>query len=372
MRLVPILAVVSVGCIDAPTYVAGTGGAGGGTGGAPATVAPSSTGTAGGSTGGAGGGTTTTGMPNTCGDWVLDVGEVCEDGNTFPGDGCSPECQLEAFCGNNVVEPGELCDGSAGCGATCTPGAGNACVGAPELAYGEIMFLTGPPIAGLPACGSEPTRYLGWYDTGPLPMRLVVRFAGTSETFRLSLGCETTTITGCDTTDVTEMLPAHSLVWLAVNAGAENQMRGIQAYLTRWGSFFSTNGDGMTTEGSSTFQWTWVVDNGGEWIVQADGPGQAILVTPPVDLSGLEEAAVHFHSVFAPGAAGTAVVELSTDGTNWVPAGSPPDGEDGHYDLTLPGAAGQSAVQLRFVLNGQSLTSWAVRNVFIGPPVPGL
>jgi cysteine-rich repeat protein len=31
-----------------------------------------------------------------CGDGLLDVGEVCEDGNTRTGDGCDADCQVEA------------------------------------------------------------------------------------------------------------------------------------------------------------------------------------------------------------------------------------------------------------------------------------
>lgn len=31
----------------------------------------------------------------TCGDGMIDVGEQCDDGNTAPGDGCSPTCQSE-------------------------------------------------------------------------------------------------------------------------------------------------------------------------------------------------------------------------------------------------------------------------------------
>ena len=34
-----------------------------------------------------------------CGNHVVDPGEVCDDGNTFDGDGCDHNCQLEStFC----------------------------------------------------------------------------------------------------------------------------------------------------------------------------------------------------------------------------------------------------------------------------------
>ena len=46
-----------------------------------------------------------------CGNGYVDLflGEQCDDGNTESGDGCGPSCQVET-CGNGVVDPGELCD----------------------------------------------------------------------------------------------------------------------------------------------------------------------------------------------------------------------------------------------------------------------
>ena len=43
-----------------------------------------------------------------CGNGSVDPGEVCDDGNTIPGDGCSADCRLQ--CGNGIVEPPEICD----------------------------------------------------------------------------------------------------------------------------------------------------------------------------------------------------------------------------------------------------------------------
>ncbi len=71
-----------------------------------------------------------------CGDGVVVTGEGCDDGNRDGGDGCSGGCAKEPFytcagqpstctssitCGNNVVEPGEVCDppGLNGCKAGC-------------------------------------------------------------------------------------------------------------------------------------------------------------------------------------------------------------------------------------------------------------
>ncbi len=65
-----------------------------------------------------------------CGDGRLDLdnpvlAEQCDDGNLRAGDGCSSTCQVEARCGNGIIEPPEQCDdGNAvsgdGCSAICT------------------------------------------------------------------------------------------------------------------------------------------------------------------------------------------------------------------------------------------------------------
>jgi uncharacterized protein (TIGR03382 family) len=49
-----------------------------------------------------------------CGNGILDqaVGEICDDGNTADGDGCSASCRSNETCGNGVVDTaaGEECD----------------------------------------------------------------------------------------------------------------------------------------------------------------------------------------------------------------------------------------------------------------------
>ena len=49
-----------------------------------------------------------------CGDGVTntDAGEVCDDGNTVDGDGCSANCKSNEVCGNGIVDTakGEVCD----------------------------------------------------------------------------------------------------------------------------------------------------------------------------------------------------------------------------------------------------------------------
>ncbi|MEQ9467020.1 MAG: MopE-related protein [Ekhidna sp.] len=59
-----------------------------------------------------------------CGDGVLDIGEVCDDGNGMSGDGCNDTCQSDETCGNGYVDVGEVCDdgntvSGDGCNATC-------------------------------------------------------------------------------------------------------------------------------------------------------------------------------------------------------------------------------------------------------------
>lgn len=45
-----------------------------------------------------------------CGNFIKDVGEVCDDGNTVSADGCSANCLSDETCGNGIVDEGELCD----------------------------------------------------------------------------------------------------------------------------------------------------------------------------------------------------------------------------------------------------------------------
>ncbi|MBI5487192.1 MAG: hypothetical protein HY905_07650 [Deltaproteobacteria bacterium] len=56
-----------------------------------------------------------------CGDHIVqsELGEVCDDGNTDGGDGCSADCTSDESCGNGIVDPGEACDGEAWCDDLC-------------------------------------------------------------------------------------------------------------------------------------------------------------------------------------------------------------------------------------------------------------
>ena len=47
-----------------------------------------------------------------CGDGIVEPGEVCDDGNTRSGDGCSADCKSNETCGNGIIDTavGEQCD----------------------------------------------------------------------------------------------------------------------------------------------------------------------------------------------------------------------------------------------------------------------
>jgi fibro-slime domain-containing protein len=82
-----------------------------------------------------------------CGDGILQPPEVCDDGNSAPGDGCSGACLVEPgwacpvpgkpcvkiwVCGNGHIDPGEQCDDSNtmagdGCSSTCQVEPGYTC-----------------------------------------------------------------------------------------------------------------------------------------------------------------------------------------------------------------------------------------------------
>ena len=47
-----------------------------------------------------------------CGNGILDSGEVCDDGNTISGDGCRADCKSNEACGNGIIDTylGEECE----------------------------------------------------------------------------------------------------------------------------------------------------------------------------------------------------------------------------------------------------------------------
>lgn len=86
-----------------------------------------------------------------CGNFSVEPGEECDDGNRFTGDGCAADCLVEASfdctgepsvcttqCPNGAIDPGEECDDDNnitgdGCDDTCTQEAGYACGGEPSV-----------------------------------------------------------------------------------------------------------------------------------------------------------------------------------------------------------------------------------------------
>jgi cysteine-rich repeat protein len=60
----------------------------------------------------------------TCGNGILDPGEVCDDGNRESGDGCRADCLKIEECGDGIVDYGQECDeggvDTATCNADCT------------------------------------------------------------------------------------------------------------------------------------------------------------------------------------------------------------------------------------------------------------
>jgi cysteine-rich repeat protein len=50
-------------------------------------------------------------QPAACGDGYIHAGfEMCDDGNTTGGDGCSADCLSDETCGNGYLDSGEVCD----------------------------------------------------------------------------------------------------------------------------------------------------------------------------------------------------------------------------------------------------------------------
>ncbi len=86
--------------------------------------------------------------PTLCGTWCgngtvqASLGEVCDDGNTVSGDGCSSDCRSKEVCGNGYIDSakGETCDdgnkmSGDGCSSTCQVETGYSCSGIPSLCY---------------------------------------------------------------------------------------------------------------------------------------------------------------------------------------------------------------------------------------------
>jgi cysteine-rich repeat protein len=56
-----------------------------------------------------------------CGDGLIQLPEICDDGNRISGDGCSDDCDSTEVCGNGIRDIGEECDGNKVSGDSCQP-----------------------------------------------------------------------------------------------------------------------------------------------------------------------------------------------------------------------------------------------------------
>lgn len=97
-----------------------------------------------------------------CGNNHIDAakGELCDDGNTEDGDGCSSSCRPER-CGDKILDPGEACDdGNAisgdGCNADCSSN---------EACGNGVVDNYGPGSAIQEDCDPEPRFPLPAVDT---------------------------------------------------------------------------------------------------------------------------------------------------------------------------------------------------------------
>lgn len=118
--------------------------------------------------------------PGDCGDGVISGDEVCDDGNTVGGDGCSATCRSIELCGNGFVDgaAGEECDDGNhashdGCSSGClveTPGWQDQGAGPPAREFaamvwdpdrGRIVMAGGQ--YGVPAPASVARRADTWY-----------------------------------------------------------------------------------------------------------------------------------------------------------------------------------------------------------------
>lgn len=93
----------------------------------------------------------------TCGNGLIEPGEVCDDHNNLDGDGCSANCLSVEACGNGIVDvaAGEECDdgntnNNDGCTSDCKLGDS----GPPPVDGGSAMCP--PPYTGpiIPTCGN--------------------------------------------------------------------------------------------------------------------------------------------------------------------------------------------------------------------------
>jgi len=109
------------------------------------------------------------GAAQVCGNSILEGNEICDDGNTASGDGCSADCLSNESCGNSITELAESCDdgniaSGDGCSATCTYESTSIACGANTTWNGTQCVGTGGGSTG----GCSSTGWGGSTQSAPI------------------------------------------------------------------------------------------------------------------------------------------------------------------------------------------------------------
>ncbi len=196
----------------------------------------------------AGDGCSATCVDEFCGDLLVnDTTEACDDGNAVSGDGCDANCTLTA-CGNGIVTTGEACDdGNAvsgdGCDVNCTPtGCGNGVVTAGEACE--------PPNQGNcdASCQLECVIAADCADTDPCTSNERCEATGCVVDPTPTDDLQPCTTDGCDATGVFHMpLPDGTLCVLVADPGARSLCLAGVCGVTRCGDGY-VDADASTPE----------------------------------------------------------------------------------------------------------------------------
>lgn len=95
-------------------------------------------------------------FPVACGNDYLEPGELCDDGNAKDGDGCRNDCLSDGLCGGGVIDPGETCDdrnliSHDGCDSSCS---------IETLTWTRRDQVAPPPVLSSPAAAYDAARGL--------------------------------------------------------------------------------------------------------------------------------------------------------------------------------------------------------------------
>lgn len=156
-----------------------------------------------------------------CGDGVIDEGEACDDLNAGPGDGCSPDCQIEegyacdgapsacaTVCGDGIQAGSEACDDNNvvdgdGCSASCVVEIGDGVVVINEVLTADaaegpdwVEFFNPSDVdvdlSGFTFTDSDPTHIYAFADGTVIEpgayVRVIQDIAATGAGFDFGLG----------------------------------------------------------------------------------------------------------------------------------------------------------------------------------------